>query len=261
MSTNLTYESVLLDIEGTTTPISFVHEKLFPYVKNNVEKFLNEHWEDKELQDNIQLLRDQVTKDVNEKIFPEANLIPMDTGTNKDEVKNSIIQNITWQMKLDRKIGALKSFQGYMWKYGFDSGELKGIVYQDVLDAFKKWADLGIKIYIYSSGSVAAQKLIFQNSDKGDLLGYISGYFDTTIGLKLEKRSYENISKQLKLEPNKILFLSDNVKEITAAKLAEFQAAIIDRPNNPPLSKNDKNIHLVFTNFHQVLSHSSFIKD
>ncbi|CAG8470842.1 10365_t:CDS:2 [Diversispora eburnea] len=256
MSTNFTYESVLLDIEGTTTPISFVHEKLFPYVKNNVEKFLNELWEDKELQDNIQLLRDQAIKDVNEKIFPEANLIPMDTSNNKDEVKNSIIQNISWQMKLDRKIGALKSFQGYMWKYGFDSGELKGMIYQDVLDVFKKWVDLGIKIYIYSSGSVAAQKLIFQNSDKGDLLEYISGYFDTTIGLKLEKQSYENIAKQLKLEPNKILFL-----KITAAKLAGFQAAIIDRPNNPPLSENDKNIHLLFTDFHQVLSHSSFIKD
>ncbi|CAG8590706.1 26706_t:CDS:2, partial [Racocetra persica] len=120
------YKVALLDIEGTTTPISFVHETLFPYVKKNLVKFLDENWSDKEMKENIQLLREQATKDVNEGLVG-ANLIPEETADNIDEVKKSIIQNIEWQMSFDRKIGALKSFQGYIWKSGFASGELETV--------------------------------------------------------------------------------------------------------------------------------------
>ena len=200
-----TYKCVLLDIEGTTTPISFVHDCLFPYVKNNLISFLNENWDSPELQEQIQLLREQATKDVNNNLF-DAVLIPevQQGEKSSNEIKKAIIQNIQWQMKIDRKIGALKSFQGFMWKSGFESGELKGEIFDDVLDALKKWKEIGIKIYIYSSGSISAQKLIFKNSDKGDLLEYIDGHFDTSIGSKMEKSSYLSIAKEIQFEPNEI---------------------------------------------------------
>ncbi|RIA86718.1 HAD-like domain-containing protein [Glomus cerebriforme] len=234
MSITSTYKCVLLDIEGTTTPISFVHDRLFPYVKNNLINFLNENWNSPELQEQIQLLREQATKDI----------------------KKAIIQNIQWQMKINRKVGALKSFQGFMWKSGYESGELKGEIFDDVLDALKKWKEIGIKIYIYSSGSISAQKYLFKNSDKGDLLVYIDGHFDTSIGSKMEKSSYVIIAKEIQFEPNEILFLSDNVKEISAAKSVGYQTAIIERKNNLPLSDDDRKDNVIFTDFFHIFSHS-----
>ncbi|CAG8728671.1 25042_t:CDS:2, partial [Dentiscutata erythropus] len=199
------------------------------------------------------------TKDVNEGLVG-ANLIPEETADNVDEVKKAIIQNVKWQMSFDRKIRALKSFQGYIWKSGFNSGELETEVYDDAVEAMNKWKDLGIKMFIYSSGSVSAQKLLFGHSDKGDLLNYFSGYFDTTIGSKLEKDSYLNIAKHIGVEPKDILFLSDNVKEISAAKNAGFQTAIVERPNNAPLSDDDRKDNIVLTNFLQIFSHHSYIE-
>ncbi|CAG8705233.1 19511_t:CDS:2, partial [Gigaspora margarita] len=190
-------------------------------------------------------------KDVSEGLAG-ANLIPEETADNVDEVKKTIIQNIEWQMSFDRKIKALKSFQGYIWKSGFISGELETVVYNDVIEAMNKWKDFEIKIFIYSSGSVSAQKLLFGHSDKGNLLKYFSGYFDTTIGSKLEKDSYLNIAKHIGVEQKDIVFLSDNVKG--------FQTAIVDRPNNAPLSDDDRKNNVVFTNFLQIFTHQSYIE-
>ncbi|PKY46292.1 enolase-phosphatase-like protein E1 [Rhizophagus irregularis] len=242
-----TYKCVLLDIEGTTTPISFVHDRLFSYVKNNL------------LQEQIQLLREQAMKDANNNLS-DVILVPevqqQGKKTNEEEIKKAIIQNIQWQMKINRKIGALKSFQGFMWESGYESGELKGEIFDDVLDALKKWKESGIKIYIYSSGSISAQKSLFKNSDKGDLTEYIDGYFDTSIGSKIEKSSYVNIAKEIQFEPRDILFLSDNVKEIISAKSVCYQAAIIERENNMPLSDDDRKNNIIFTDFLQIFSYS-----
>ncbi|CAH1762529.1 4801_t:CDS:10 [Entrophospora sp. SA101] len=232
------YNYVVLDIEGTTTPISFVHDILFPYVTKNLEKFLHNNWASQELQKYVQELRKQAEQDYKEGM-PEAKIIPEENEKNTDEVIKSVIHNIEWQMKADRKIGALKSFQGYMWKFGYESGELESLMYDDVLVALNKWKEAGIKIYIYSSGSIAAQKLLFGYTNKGNLLEYFSGHYDTSIGSKLEESSYINICKNIGSVPSKILFLSDNVKEINAAKKAGFQTAIIQRPENPPLSERD----------------------
>ncbi|PKC10244.1 2,3-diketo-5-methylthio-1-phosphopentane phosphatase [Rhizophagus irregularis] len=241
-----TYKCVLLDIEGTTTPISFVHDRLFSYVKNNL------------LQEQIQLLREQAMKDVNNNLS-DVILVPevqqQGKKTNEEEIKKAIIQNIQWQMKINRKIGAFKSFQGFMWESGYESGELKGEIFDDVLDALKKWKESGIKIYIYSSGSISAQKSLLKNSDKGDLTEYIDGYFDTSIGSKIEKSSYVNIAKEIQLEPRDILFLSDNVKEIISAKSVCYQAAIIERKNNMPLSDDDRKNNIIFTDFLQIFSY------
>ncbi|GBB87458.1 hypothetical protein RclHR1_13920009 [Rhizophagus clarus] len=259
MSVTPTYKCVLLDIEGTTTPISFVHDRLFSYVKNNLVNFLNENWNSLELQEQIQLLREQAMKDVNNNVS-DAILVPekQQEGekTNEDEIKKAIIQNIQWQMTINRKIGALKSFQGFMWKSGYESGELKGELFDDVLVALKKWKENGIKIYIFSSGSISAQQSLFKNSDKGNLSEYIDGYFDTSIGSKTEKSSYVNIAKEIQFEPKDILFLSDSVKEIISAKSVCYQTAVMERKNNIPLSDDDRKNNVIFTDFHQIFSHS-----
>ncbi|KAM3580642.1 enolase-phosphatase E1 [Umbelopsis sp. WA50703] len=206
-----TYNTVILDIEGTTTPITFVKDVLFPYVTSGLYKFLTDTWASAELKQHIDLLRQQAELDA-EAGMKQAVLIPDDTHGNADQVKAAVQQSIEWQMREDRKIGALKSFQGFMWKKGYDSGELLGQVYDDVVPALDRWKHNGCKIYIYSSGSVPAQKLLFGHSDKGDLLPYFSGHFDTSIGSKIESSSYNAIAQDISTQPSEILFVSDNVK-------------------------------------------------
>ncbi|RCH79890.1 hypothetical protein CU097_003184, partial [Rhizopus azygosporus] len=210
------YDTVVLDIEGTITPITFVHETLFPYVTSGLKAFLDRVWDSPELKDQIELLRKQAKQDVDNKLS-EAKLIPTEAEASPEEIKSSVIENINWQMKADRKIGALKSFQGYMWKEGYESGELRGVIYDDVLPRLDQWIAEGKKIYIYSSGSVPAQKLLVGFSTKGDLSKYFSGYFDTKIGLKIEPESYKKIAQEINKECSSILFVSDNIKEIVAA--------------------------------------------
>ncbi|KAL1936751.1 hypothetical protein VTP01DRAFT_885 [Rhizomucor pusillus] len=245
------YDVVVLDIEGTITPITFVKDTLFPYVTTGLDAFLDRSWGSDSLKEYVELLRKQAEKDVNEAI-KEAVLIPADTDASVDEVKEAIKQNIRWQMAADRKIGALKAFQGYMWKEGYENGQLKGDIYDDVLPRLDQWRADGKKIYIYSSGSVPAQKLLVGYSVKGNLLKYFDGYFDTTIGLKVEKKSYDNIAKEIGLAPDRILFVSDNVKEIQAAKEAGYQVIISDRPGNARLDASSRKEFTVITSFDQI---------
>ncbi|KAI8579442.1 hypothetical protein K450DRAFT_271982 [Umbelopsis ramanniana AG] len=246
-----TYNTVILDIEGTTTPITFVKDVLFPYVTSGLYKFLTENWGSPGLDQQIELLRQQAEQDI-EAGIKQAVLIPHETSSNADQVRAAVQQCIEWQMQEDRKIGALKSFQGYMWKEGYESGELCGQVYDDVVPAFDRWKQQGCKIYIYSSGSVPAQKLLFGHSVKGDLLPYFSGHFDTSIGSKIESSSYIAISKAIEANPSDILFVSDNVKEIIAAEEAGFQVVLSDRPDIAPLTQQDRLNRRVVTSFSQI---------
>ncbi|KAG2173846.1 hypothetical protein INT43_005266 [Umbelopsis isabellina] len=246
-----TYNTVILDIEGTTTPITFVKDVLFPYVTSGLYKFLTDTWGATELKQHVELLRQQAELDA-EAGMKQAVLIPHETHSNADQVKAAIQQSIEWQMREDRKIGPLKSFQGYMWKSGYETGELQGQVYDDVVPALDRWKADGCKIYIYSSGSVPAQKLLFGHSEKGDLLPYFSGHFDTSIGSKIESSSYNAIARAISIQPSEILFVSDNVKEIIAAEEAGFQTVISDRPGNAPLSAKDRANHKVVTAFDQI---------
>jgi enolase-phosphatase E1 len=143
-------------------------------------------------------------------------------------------------MSIDRKQKALKDFQGYMWKSSYESGELIGYVYQDVFDFLIHCQAQKVPVYIYSSGSVPAQKLLFGYSNHGNLLPYIQGHFDTDIGSQNEKESYSRIAEAIKVSPSDILFLSDNPREIEAAILAGMQAKIVIRKGNVLLSADDK---------------------
>ncbi|KAJ6979906.1 hypothetical protein NC653_027902 [Populus alba x Populus x berolinensis] len=175
---------IVLDIEGTTTPIIFVADVLFPYAHDNVGRHLSATYETAETHDDIKLLRTQ----------------------------------------------------GHIWRTGYENNELEGVVYGDVPEALEKWHALGIKVYIYSSGSRLAQRLIFGKTNYGDLRKYLSGFFDTKVGNKKEIRSYIEISESLGVnKPFDILFLTDVFQEAVAAKAAGLEVMISNRPGNTPL--------------------------
>ncbi|KAJ3041558.1 Enolase-phosphatase E1 [Rhizophlyctis rosea] len=228
------YKAVVLDIEGTTTPITFVHDVLFPYVSENLDQFLADHWTDAECIEKVEALREQANIDISASLDTAVPILPASTS-DTEAVRKSVADNVRWQMSIDRKIGPLKSLQGYMWRSAYETGKIKGAVYDDVVPALTKWKEGGVDIYIYSSGSVEAQKLLFGWSDKGDLLPFFKGHFDTGIGLKVNAESYARIAKEIGRVGKKILFVSDNVKETDAALQVGFQVAVASRPGNAPL--------------------------
>ncbi|KAF5202213.1 Enolase-phosphatase e1 [Thalictrum thalictroides] len=227
---------ILLDIEGTTTPISFVTDVLFPYARNNVEKHLIATYDTTETQEDIELLRSQVEDDVKQGLSTLP-IPPADAG--KEEVIMSLVANVNEMIRADRKITALKQLQGHIWRTGYQKNELEGFVFEDVPKALEKWHATGIKVYIYSSGSREAQRLIFGNSNYGDLRKYLCGFFDTTIGHKREARSYSEITQSVGVDkPSEILFLTDVYQEAVAAKAAGLEVIISVRPGNAPLPEN-----------------------
>ncbi|MBA0733682.1 hypothetical protein Gogos_017667 [Gossypium gossypioides] len=228
---------IVLDIEGTTTPISFVTDILFPYAQNNVGRHLSATYASAETQDDIKLLRSQVEDDLKQGLIG-AVPIPSEDAE-KEEVIAALVANVEAMIKADRKITALKQLQGHIWRTGFETNELKGIVFDDVPEALEKWHASGVKVYIYSSGSRLAQRLLFGNTKFGDLRKYLSGYFDTAVGNKREKRSYVEITDTLGVDkPSEILFLTDIYQEAIAAKAAGMEAIISVRPGNSPLPDN-----------------------
>ncbi|WJX73284.1 hypothetical protein P8452_57085 [Trifolium repens] len=225
---------IVLDIEGTTTPISFVSEVLFPYARDNVGRHLSATYDTSETKADIKLLRSQVESDLEQGIAGAVPIPPDDAG--KEEVIAAIVANVDGMIKADRKITALKELQGHIWQTGYANNELEGIVFDDVPEALEKWNALGIKVYIYSSGSRLAQRLIFGKTNYGDLRKYLSGFFDTTVGNKKETRSYVEISQSLGVDkPSDILFVTDVYQEATAAKAAGLEVVISIRPGNGPL--------------------------
>ncbi|KAL9444069.1 hypothetical protein AB3S75_017281 [Citrus x aurantiifolia] len=232
-----TQRCIVLDIEGITTPISFVSEVLSPYARDNVGKHLSVTYDTAETQDDIKLLRSQVEDDLKQGVAGAVPIPPRDAG--KEEVIAALVANVDAMIKADRKITALKQLQGHIWRTGFESNELEGEVFDDVPEALEKWHSLGTKVYIYSSGSRLAQRLIFGNSNYGDLRKYLSGFFDTAVGNKRETRSYVEITNSLGVDkPSEILFVTDVYQEATAAKAAGLEVVISIRPGNGPLPEN-----------------------
>ncbi|XP_058101007.1 probable bifunctional methylthioribulose-1-phosphate dehydratase/enolase-phosphatase E1 [Magnolia sinica] len=228
---------ILLDIEGTTTPISFVTDVLFPYARDNVRNHLIATYNSEETRDDIKLLRAQVEDDLEQGVVGSVPIPPADGG--KEAVIASLVANVEAMIKADRKIPALKQLQGHIWRTGFQNKELQGVFFEDVPEALEKWHAMGIKVYIYSSGSREAQRLIFGNTVYGDLRKYLCGFFDTMIGNKKETRSYFEISQSVGVDrPSEILFLTDVVQEAVAAKSAGLEVMISIRPGNGPLPEN-----------------------
>ena len=217
--------AILLDIEGTTTPIAFVHQVLFPYARAHLHDYLAQHADDPELRADLALLRREHAAESSQAPLPPPGLPPWDPEA-----------YVYWLMDHDRKSTGLKSLQGRIWEAGYRSGELKGKgeVYPDVRPAFERWAKAGKQIAIFSSGSVQAQRNLFANTTAGDLSAFLSRYFDTTTGPKREPRSYRQIATALGASPQGVLFVSDVVAELDAAHAAGMRTALCVREADAP---------------------------
>lgn len=222
---------VLCDIEGTTTPISFVHDELFPYARARIEPFLQSNAEDEEVRAIVEALRREARDSSPESPTPD------------------LVSYIHTLMDLDRKSGPLKALQGRIWKHGYASGDLRGAVYPDVPAAFARWTAAGVRVAIFSSGSVLAQKLIFGHSTAGDLTRFLSGYFDTRVGAKGESNSYRRIVESLDAPAACVLFLSDVVQELVAAREAGLHTLLSVRP---PASAPESPQFLAVTSFDEI---------
>jgi len=215
----------LLDIEGTTTPIDFVHKTLFGYARAQISDFLQRHWNDPEVRADVALLERERAAESDAFTSPP-----------------SLVAYVHYLMDQDRKSTGLKSLQGKIWEEGYRSGDLKGEVYPDVLPALERWGGQGIDVAIFSSGSVQAQRSLFRNSVAGDLTRFIRDYFDTTTGPKRERESYARITAALGQSASDILFVSDIGAELDAAQAARMQTALCVRT---PGSVQEAGVHRV----------------
>jgi 2,3-diketo-5-methylthio-1-phosphopentane phosphatase len=249
-------QAVVLDIEGTTTPITFVHDVLFPYIKNQLKQHLTSTFDEQQTQSDIKALANQAQQDLadNGQYSPAPQI---NVNSSKDVVIQQVVNNVEYNMNVDRKMTALKQLQGHIWLSAYQSGEIKGQIYDDVLPMFEHWKTSGKDIFIYSSGSVSAQKLLFTYSDKKyndsyDLTSYLSGHFDTQHpGSKLEAESYRIIANDINKEPSQILFVTDNVNEAIAAKIVGYNVVLSVRPGTAKLPENHG--FPVVTSFDQIL--------
>jgi len=228
--------AVLLDIEGTTTPIDFVYKTLFPFASRRVEEFLRAHSMEVEVRSLIADLRQEHGPENWNGQTPAAEI-------------ESAAHYVRRLIQQDRKVAALKTLQGKIWEEGYRSGELRGEVYDDVPRAFERWKKEGKRIAIFSSGSVLAQELLFRNSTRGDLTRFIEAYFDTTTGPKRNAASYLNIAEVIALRADAFLFVSDVSAELDSAREAGMLTALSLRPGVAvPEEKN----HPAITSFDEL---------
>ena len=219
--------AIVTDIEGTTSDIRFVHNVLFPYARQHLAAFIRENQDNAEVAAALNAVRIEAE-------LPEADLA-------------TITEILFSFMDQDRKSTGLKALQGMIWRAGYVNGSFTGHLYPDVLPALKAWQQQGIKLYVYSSGSVAAQKLLFGYSDEGDITGLFSGYFDTHVGAKREVNAYNTIAAEIGLPADQLLFLSDIYQELDAAAEAGWQTLQLIRGDADNQSR-----HRQVNNFSQI---------
>ncbi|AHE97624.1 acireductone synthase [Thioalkalivibrio paradoxus] len=200
--------AVLLDIEGTTTSLSFVHDTLFPYAAEHLGDYVRRH---RNVPEVARLLADARAY----------------AGGDLDD--DALVERMRAWIVADQKITPLKSLQGLIWENGYRQGHFHGHVYPDVPESLQRWAQAGIRLYAFSSGSVHAQKLLFAHTAAGDLTPLFSGHFDTRIGGKRDADSYRRIAAEIDLLPERILFLSDLPEELDAAAQVRMATAAVLR--------------------------------
>lgn len=220
---------ILTDIEGTTSSISFVHEVLFPYAREHMGEFVRD-WRHEDPAVGEQL--DQVAEV---------------SGCDRDDI-DALVRTLEQWIDEDRKETSLKTLQGMLWEQGYQHGAFDGHVYPDAAEYLRFWHDRGLRLYVYSSGSVKAQKLIFGFSSEGDLTPFFSGYFDTNVGGKKDSASYRTIIDKLGVEPETVLFLSDVDTELEAAEAAGLKTCWLVREGDLP----DSDHRPVARNFREV---------
>lgn len=202
----------LFDIEGTIGSIAFVHDVLFPYARERIDAFVR----DRRDEPRVRSLLDATARD---------------SGVDVHDLP-AIVRVLHEWSDADYKIGPLKELQGMIWKAGFESGTLKAELYEDAVDAMRRYRLTGVRLYVYSSGSVEAQQLLFGHSIFGDLRPLFGGYFDTAIGRKRDPSSYRRIAEAIGIAPAGVVFFSDHVAELDAAREADMQTVQLARPQD-----------------------------
>jgi len=220
-------QAVVTDIEGTTSALSFVKDVLFPYARARLAAFVHAHAADPTVRAQLNAVRALAT----------------DAATDDDAIRTLL----RWNDE-DRKLTPLKALQGLIWEDGYRRADFTGHVYDDAVRGLREWRDRGLGLYVFSSGSVHAQRLLFGHSDRGDLTPLFSGYFDTTVGAKREPESYRRIAADIGLPSGDILFLSDIPEELDAARTAGMATCWLVRDGPAPQHP----VHPVARNFDEV---------
>lgn len=217
--------AILTDIEGTTSSLSYVKEVMFPYSRERLREFLREHWEEERVRSIVERLSKMLGRDVDIELA---------------------VKTFSQWIDRDLKEGILKELQGHIWEEGFLSGKLKGHVYEDAYIRLKEWKEKGYGLYVYSSGSVKAQKLFFGHTEYGDITPLFDGFFDTSVGSKKSPDSYIRIAETLGIPPQEMVFLSDSEEELDCASSVGMQAVRVCR-EGPCNSR-----HRVISSFYEL---------
>jgi enolase-phosphatase E1 len=201
-------KAVVTDIEGTTSSLSFVKDVLFPYSRQRMGEFIRQHGADPKVRE----LVNAVCETVGSALTDEQ-----------------VITQLEHWIDEDKKITPLKALQGMIWEAGYRNGDFKGHIYEDAVHNLRKWRERGLDLYVFSSGSVYAQKLLFGHTEFGDLTSLFSGYFDTNVGSKSDVSAYKKITETIGFQAQEILFLSDIEQELDAAQQAGMQVVQLVR--------------------------------
>lgn len=235
---------ILLDIEGTTCPVSYVSEVLFPYAAREVGAYLVRHSRDRDIRElliELQTSWEQEEDPEASRLLQESGITgkakqaqpDLDASTDSAEESTRLLPYIHWLIRKDRKLTAWKDLQGRIWHEGYNRGELRATLFPDVAVTLQRWKRMGLDLSVYSSGSVAAQQLLYAHSESGDLRSLFSHWFDTRVGPKQEAGSYRDIVEILDCAPKQVLFISDSTAELSAADTSGLRVIFSDRPGNP----------------------------
>jgi len=217
---------ILLDIEGTTSALDYVHKTMFPYARREVEAFLARNWD----REDVAAACEQIARDAGAEGL--AAWVPRARVPGR---RKAVVVEVYRLMDADAKATGLKQLQGLIWQEGYAAGALQSHVYPDVPPALERWAKRGLDVRIYSSGSVTAQKVFFAHTEAGDLTRFLRGHYDTTTGPKRDAASYRAIAAAFGFPAGEVLFLSDVVAELDAARAAGMATGLTLRPGNAPV--------------------------
>ncbi|WP_186541874.1 acireductone synthase [Synechococcus sp. M16.1] len=241
-------QHLLLDIEGTTCPVSFVSDVLFPFAKQELSHYIKQHWDKSPDNEQIQAAKKEWLDDRS----TESIQIKQQVTKGEAEEIDGLIQYLKHLISIDKKSTALKDLQGKIWEHGYKNGELKSQLFPETSECLREWREQGLTLSVYSSGSIQAQKLLYRHSPAGDLEKFFSHWFDTHTGPKKSAESYKTIAEQLHSSPNKIWFVSDNGAECDAARSAGMHTLFSLRDGNPDRDPRD---HTVVQSLHEVSAH------
>ena len=241
-------QHLLLDIEGTTCPVTFVSEILFPFAERELSHYVTEHESDSNQNRSIQDARREWESDQS----PESQHLKKQVSELQINEVEGLIQYLKHLISIDRKSTALKDLQGQLWEHGYRKGELKSELFPETAECLRQWHQQKISLSVYSSGSIHAQKLLYRHSSSGNLEALFSHWFDTHTGPKKSSESYAIITKELNSSPKNIWFVSDNREECNAALEAGMNTLFSLRASNPDREPRD---HRVIESLHEVSAH------